>query len=147
MIQQNYSFCRGCGAQIIWTRTPAGKNMPCDPEVILFTPGGGPETFVTPEGKVERGQRSKPGGFATRKHVNQQEAQVACPLERGMRAKSKPGGFATRQTPANEETKERAPANAEGVRSGLEGQIGYIPHWATCPKAKRFKKEQSPMGL
>ena len=61
MIQQHYSFCRGCGAQIIWTRTPAGKNMPCDPYVITFTPGGGPETFVTPEGKVERGKRSKEG--------------------------------------------------------------------------------------
>ena len=57
--------------------------MPCDPYVITFTPGGGPETFVTQEGKVERGKRSK------------------------------------------------------------EGQIGYISHWATCPQAKRFRKDKS----
>ena len=35
--------------------------MCCNPEVIFFTPGGGPETFVTPEGKVVRGKRSRDG--------------------------------------------------------------------------------------
>lgn len=61
MIQQNYGFCKGCGAQILWIRTAAGKSMPCDPKVIFFTPGGGPETFVTSEGKTERGKRSRDG--------------------------------------------------------------------------------------
>lgn len=61
MIQQNYGFCRGCGKQIIWTRTAAGKAMPCDPQLVSFTPGGGPETFITPYGKTERGRRSQEG--------------------------------------------------------------------------------------
>lgn len=79
MYKQSYGTCRGCGKQILWTRTPAGKKMPCDPEVIFFTHGG-KETFVTPEGAVTRGERGK------------------------------------------------------------EGQIGYVPHWATCSEWKRFKK-------
>lgn len=83
MMEQRYSFCRGCGAQIIWTRTANGKSMPCDPEVIFFTPAGGPETFVTPDGKTVRGKRSR------------------------------------------------------------DGQIGYISHWATCPKSNKFRKDKS----
>ena len=30
--------------------------MPCDPGAIRFTPAGGPETFVTVDGKVVRGR-------------------------------------------------------------------------------------------
>ncbi len=61
MTGQNYGTCRGCGAQILWTITTKGKSMPCNPEVIFFTPGCGNETFVTPQGKVVRGKRSKDG--------------------------------------------------------------------------------------
>ncbi len=61
MNNQNYGFCRGCGKQILWVRTTHGKGMPCNPEVICFTPAGGPETFVTPEGKVVRGKRMQHG--------------------------------------------------------------------------------------
>lgn len=56
-----YGTCRGCGAQILWVVTQKGKAMPCNLYVICFTPGGGPETFVTPDGKVVRGKRSKDG--------------------------------------------------------------------------------------
>ena len=28
------SICKGCGTEIIWIKTPRGKNMPCDPELI-----------------------------------------------------------------------------------------------------------------
>lgn len=61
MIRQNYSTCKGCHAQVLWTQAANGSWMICNPEVILFTPGGGTETFVTPEGKVVRGKRSAEG--------------------------------------------------------------------------------------
>lgn len=54
-------ICRGCGEPIRWIITTKLKRMPCDPAAIRFTPGGGPDTFVTKEGKVERGKRDKAG--------------------------------------------------------------------------------------
>jgi len=30
----NQSLCRSCGAQIIWFKTDAGKNMPVDAETV-----------------------------------------------------------------------------------------------------------------
>lgn len=59
---QNYGTCRGCKRQILWTRTKAGKAMPCDPEVILFN-AGGEEVFVLPDGRVSRGTRSDDGAL------------------------------------------------------------------------------------
>ena len=56
-----FPTCRSCGSQIIFIRTTAGKAMPCDPDPINFERSGGPETFVTPEGKVERGKRRESG--------------------------------------------------------------------------------------
>lgn len=61
MQNQSYGHCRGCKRQILWVRTLAGHSMPCDPEVIFFTPGPGNETFVTPEGVTVRGTRSADG--------------------------------------------------------------------------------------
>ena len=58
---QRYGTCKGCGVQVLWIQTTAGNWMPCNPEAVFFTPGGGPETFVTPRGKVERGKRSRGG--------------------------------------------------------------------------------------
>lgn len=58
---QNFGFCRGCGKQILWTRTLSGKNMPCDPELIPFSEGKGKETFVTPDGRTLRGARAEEG--------------------------------------------------------------------------------------
>lgn len=54
-------YCSSCGARIRWIRTVGGKAMPCDAQLITFTRGGGPEAFVTPEGKVERGKRDPDG--------------------------------------------------------------------------------------
>jgi len=28
--------CRGCGAEIVWIETAAGKSMPCDPEPVPY---------------------------------------------------------------------------------------------------------------
>ena len=50
--------CRGCGRLIVWTKMQSGKPMPCDPEIIRFSPkDGGPEVFVTPDGRTVYGLR------------------------------------------------------------------------------------------
>lgn len=56
MYDQNFGFCRGCGKQILWTRTAAEKSMPCDPQLKAFIPDSGPEIFITPEGETRRGR-------------------------------------------------------------------------------------------
>lgn len=45
--------CKGCGFQIVWVKTKAGKNMPCDPELVKV---------VTEDGDVVTGRVSH---FAT----------------------------------------------------------------------------------
>ena len=51
------SKCRSCGAEIIWIKTPSGKNMPCDAKPISFRldTHNGDLLLVTPDGKVARG--------------------------------------------------------------------------------------------
>ena len=34
----NKATCRGCGAPIVWIKTPAGKAMPCDPAPVYTRP-------------------------------------------------------------------------------------------------------------
>lgn len=47
------SYCRGCGAEIIWVKTEAGKNMPCDPGLVPFREAAGAkERAITMRGKV-----------------------------------------------------------------------------------------------
>ena len=50
---QNFSTCRGCGRQILWTRMASGKRMPCDPDLVTYwqRPGGS-KKIVTPNGEV-----------------------------------------------------------------------------------------------
>lgn len=45
--------CRGCGAEIIWIKTPAGKSMPCDSEPVPYwQKAGASGKVVTPNGEV-----------------------------------------------------------------------------------------------
>lgn len=45
--------CRGCGAPIVWIRTPGGKSMPCDLlQVVYRARAGAPGKIVTPNGEV-----------------------------------------------------------------------------------------------
>ena len=65
--------CRGCGADIIWIKTPAGKSMPCDPEQIVYWQKvGAPGKIVTPNGDVIScefcGESSKATGIGYRPH-------------------------------------------------------------------------------
>lgn len=49
----NKATCRGCGAPIVWIKTPAGKAMPCDPAPVYYkaTPDG-KDKVVTTRGEV-----------------------------------------------------------------------------------------------
>lgn len=51
-----FGTCANCGCRILWVRTKAGKNMPCNPEMISYKrPSAGikaKEKIVTPEGEV-----------------------------------------------------------------------------------------------
>ena len=48
--------CKGCGAQIDWIKTRAGKNMPVDPEPVFVAVDDGSDVFVTDEGEVIHGR-------------------------------------------------------------------------------------------
>lgn len=48
--------CRGCGAEIDWIRTRAGKNMPVDPEPVFVAVDDGSDVFVSDEGEVIHGR-------------------------------------------------------------------------------------------
>lgn len=57
--------CKGCGAQIVWVKTKAGKNMPCDPQFLNYKEvAGGKEKIVTPEGEVVSGITDVPNEAA-----------------------------------------------------------------------------------
>lgn len=49
----NKATCRGCGAPIVWIKTPAGKAMPCDPAPVYYkaTPDG-KDKVVTTRGEL-----------------------------------------------------------------------------------------------
>lgn len=48
--------CRSCGANIIWIRTKAGKNMPVDAPILSYRKNPqGKENIVTQSGEVVRG--------------------------------------------------------------------------------------------
>ena len=47
--------CRGCGKEIAFIKTKAGKSMPVDPEAVYFIRDCGC-LFVMPDGSTERGR-------------------------------------------------------------------------------------------
>lgn len=49
----NKSKCRACGAEIAWIKTTAGKNMPCDADMMMYwQKEKGSRRIVTPNGEV-----------------------------------------------------------------------------------------------
>lgn len=54
------SRCRGCGAEIDWIRTRAGKMMPVDEEPVMVIEGEGRDLFVTDEGDTITGRKAAP---------------------------------------------------------------------------------------
>ena len=54
--RDNFGKCRSCGQQVIWIKTVAGKNMPCNPQLVTYRQGDGKEKIVTPNGEVLSGE-------------------------------------------------------------------------------------------
>jgi len=51
----NFGRCRSCGRQVLWIKTKAGKNMPCDTKLLAYVipeSGKGKERIVTEIGEV-----------------------------------------------------------------------------------------------
>ena len=45
--------CHGCGAEVLWIETPAGKNMPCNPKPVPYwVRPKAPGKIVTQHGQV-----------------------------------------------------------------------------------------------
>ena len=60
------SQCRACGKEIVFIRSTAGNNIPCDAEPIRFRMVSRfgkekKENFVTPDGRIRSGQRDPKG--------------------------------------------------------------------------------------
>lgn len=52
------SRCRGCGAEIIWMKTPMGKKMPADAEPVWILVGGpGRKPFLRKDGSFVFGEK------------------------------------------------------------------------------------------
>ena len=61
MSNGNLGTCRKCGRRVIWIRTKAGKNMPCDLEILPYQiprTKTGTQRFVTEVGEVVAAERS-----------------------------------------------------------------------------------------
>lgn len=56
-VQERFEIpCRECGKPLIFIRTRAGKNMPCEAEPVLYWPDAdGPLLFYQRDGSYERG--------------------------------------------------------------------------------------------
>ena len=56
-VQERYEIpCRECGKPLIFIRTRAGKNMPCEADPVLYWPDdAGPLMFYQRDGSYERG--------------------------------------------------------------------------------------------
>lgn len=70
--RDNFGKCRSCGQQVIWIKTVAGKNMPCNPQLVTYRQGNGKEKIVTPNGEVlsgEAGRRRNAGRNRCRLHI------------------------------------------------------------------------------
>lgn len=53
MSRGNFGTCRGCGRQVMWIKTTAGKNMPVDTTIVNYrVDSTGKERIVTQAGDV-----------------------------------------------------------------------------------------------
>ncbi len=53
--------CRGCGQEIAFIKMVKHKTMPVNPDGVYFIPDDGPNSYVTLDGRIERGRDPKPG--------------------------------------------------------------------------------------
>ena len=74
--------CRGCGQEIAFIRMASGKSMPVDPKPMLFIPSGGPNTYVMPDGSIQRGREIKYGDTEQQERIGYRSHFATCPADR-----------------------------------------------------------------
>ena len=82
--------CRGCGADIAFIRTTAGRSMPVDPFSIVFVPAGGPNTYVMPDGSVKRGREPKSNEDQVETMIGYRSHFATCPAADKFSGRKKP---------------------------------------------------------
>lgn len=66
MRKSQFSICSKCGQQILWVKTSAGKNMPCNPNFVYYKEqSGGKDRIVLPNGSVVAGEVQSHPEYAT----------------------------------------------------------------------------------
>ena len=72
MSNGKFGRCAGCGAQVIWIRTKAGKNMPCNTLLVDYKADGGKDKIVLQSGEVVSGTivsyNDNPDGYGYTSH-------------------------------------------------------------------------------
>lgn len=99
------SACRGCGREIAFIKTVKGKTMPVNPDGVYFVPAGGPNTYVTLDGKIERGRDPEPGDTGTT--IGYVSHFATCPAADSFKAKK--GKKAARERKLQDGRNERYP--------------------------------------
>lgn len=82
--------CRGCGADIAFIKTTAGKSMPVDPFPISFVPEGGPNTYVMMDGTVKRGREPKRDEDQVVTQIGYRSHFATCPAADRFSGRKKP---------------------------------------------------------
>lgn len=54
-------YCRYCGEEILMIHMAKGTTMPVDREPVHYTPGGGPDRFITLDGHTVFGRERRNG--------------------------------------------------------------------------------------
>ena len=55
-LKNSFGNCSKCGKQIMWIKTKAGKNMPCNPSFVYYKEQkGGKDRIVLANGEVTSG--------------------------------------------------------------------------------------------
>lgn len=82
------SLCRGCGAEIGFIKTVAGKTMPVNAKSVRFAAGGA-EVFVLPDGNVVHGTRLEEGQSDPTESIGYVSHFATCPAADSFRRQRK----------------------------------------------------------
>ena len=60
------STCRSCGKPVLWMKTKAGRNMPCDDALVPYwAKSDGPASVLTHAGEIQRCELNGEQGLET----------------------------------------------------------------------------------
>lgn len=83
--------CRGCGAEIGFIKTVAGKTMPVNVKAVRFAKDGGKEVFVLENGTVVHGTSLMDSQAAQDELIGYTSHFATCPAAGSFRKRRKSG--------------------------------------------------------